>query len=40
MAPKAAKVIYKASQDNLIQNISDYLQARKEGLSDIKQVNF
>lgn len=28
MAPKAAKVIYKASQDNLIQNISDYLQAR------------
>ncbi|MBU3876055.1 GntR family transcriptional regulator [Faecalicatena sp. AGMB00832] len=39
MAPKAAKVVYKASQDALLQNISEYLQARKDGIQDIKQMN-
>ena len=38
-APKAAKVIYKVSQDDYFQYASEYLLARKDGLADIGRVN-
>lgn len=38
-APKAAKVIYKVSQDDYFQYASEYLLARKDGLVDIGRVN-
>ncbi len=38
-APKAAKVIYKASQNDYFQYASEYLLARKDGIVDIGRVN-
>lgn len=38
-APKAATVTYKASPNDFIRNISDYLSARRDGLEDLRQVN-
>lgn len=38
-APKAARVIYKASRKDYLRNIARYRSARKEGLLDMRQVN-
>ena len=38
-APKAARVIYKASGKDYLRNIARYRSARKEGLLDMRQVN-
>lgn len=39
MAPKAAKIIYKASQDDFFENFTNYMLARREGLADLIHVN-
>lgn len=39
IAPKASKVIYKSSQDDIAKKFSIYFLERKDGGSDIRQVN-